>query len=355
MEFLYEYGLFLAKTITLVAAIIMLIVVSVSMASRQREEEGELHITHLGERFKHYRQTLEQHILSEAELKAKQKQEKQLEKEKAKQEKANARQKKSNHDKQAAEPALETTRRRVFVLNFHGDIRASSVESLRIEITALLTTANAEQGDEVLLRLESPGGLVHSYGFAASQLKRIRDKGLPLTIAVDKVAASGGYMMACVGHKIIAAPFAVIGSIGVLAQIPNFHRLLKKHDVDFEQMTAGEYKRTLSLFAENTPEGREKFKQELEDTHTLFKQHILQFRPHLDLEKIATGEHWYGIRAKEQDLVDELLTSDDYLLQASEDADLYEITYKEHHNILEKLGIELKAHLAELGFYHFKQ
>lgn len=359
MEFLYEYGLFFAKTFTLVAAIIVLIVVGVSLASRHREEEGELHISHLGERFKHYRQTLEATILSETELKAKQKQEKQAAKDKAKQEKRKAKQKPANVEEslskstqEGADEAVEKPRRRVFVLNFHGDIRASSVEALRTEITAILTTANAEQGDEVLLRLESPGGLVHSYGLAASQLKRIRDKGLTLTVAVDKVAASGGYMMACVGHKIIAAPFAVIGSIGVLAQLPNFHRLLKKHDVDFEQMTAGEYKRTLSLFAENTPEGREKFKEELEDTHELFKQHIQQFRPQLDLEKLATGEHWYGIRAQQQQLVDELLTSDDYLLQAAEHADLYEITYKEHRNVLEKMGIELRAQLDALGFYN---
>jgi len=344
LEFLYEYGLFLAKTMTLVTAIVLVIVLSVSMAARHREEDGELMVVDLGERFKGYRHTLEQNILSEADLKAKQKQDKKAEKEKAKQEKAKTKKKKSADNETDIEEE-EKPRRRVFVLNFHGDIRASNVEPLRTEITAILTTADIERGDEVLVRLESPGGLVHSYGLAASQLKRIRDKGLQLTIAVDKVAASGGYMMACVGHKIIAAPFAVIGSIGVLAQLPNFHRLLKKYDVDFEQMTAGEYKRTLSLFGENTEEGRNKFKEELEETHELFKQHIQQFRPQLDLEHVATGEHWYGVRAAEQQLIDEILTSDDYLLQASENADLYEITYKEHRNVLEKMGIELKAYL----------
>ncbi len=342
MEFLYDYGLFFAKTFTLVAAIVTVIGLSLSMAMRNTDEKGELKITNLGDRFKHYRHTLEQFILNESELKEKHKEEKQLAKDKAKEEKQRVKQKSK---KAADEPTDDTDkpRRRLFVLNFHGDIRASNVESLRIEITAILTTAKPEQGDEVLVRLESPGGLVHSYGLAASQLQRIRDKGLQLTVAVDKVAASGGYMMACVAHKIIAAPFAVVGSIGVLAQIPNFNRFLKKHDVDFEQMTAGEYKRTMSMFGENTPEGREKFKVELEETHELFKQHIQQFRPQLDMEKVATGEHWYGVQAQEHQLIDELLTSDDYLLQAVEAADLYEVTYEEQRNMLEKMGIQLRT------------
>ena len=109
-----------------------------------------------------------------------------------------------------------------------------------------------------------------AYGLAASQMQRIRDKKLKLTVCVDKVAASGGYMMAVVADKIIAAPFAVLGSIGVLAQVPNFHRLLKKHDVDFEMLTAGKYKRTLTMFGENTDKGREKFQEDIEDTHVLF-------------------------------------------------------------------------------------
>ncbi len=348
MEFLYNYGLFFAKTLTLTIAIISVIGVSVFFASRQREEEGELHVTDLGARFKHYRQTLEHSILDASTLKLQQKQEKREEKAKLKAQKAQAKEHAKNRTADSTTIPVEPPRRRVFVLNFDGDMRASGVEALRIEITAILTAAKPELEDEVLVRLESPGGLVHSYGLAASQLKRIRDKGLRLTVAVDKVAASGGYMMACVAHKIIAAPFAVVGSIGVLAQLPNFHRLLKKHDIDYEQITAGEYKRTLSLFGENTDAGREKFKAEIEETHELFKQHILQFRPQLNLELLATGEHWYGIHAQSQQLVDELLTSDDYLLQAAQYADLYEVTYKEHHSLLEKMGIQVRSSLDRL-------
>ena len=185
---------------------------------------------------------------------------------------------------------------RVFVLNFDGDWKASAVNLFREEITAILCVAKPQ--DEVVVRLESSGGVVHGYGLAASELQRIKDHHIPLTIAVDKVAASGGYMMACVADKILAAPFAIIGSIGVLAQLPNFHRFLKKHDVDFEQITAGQYKRTLSLFGENTSDGRKKFQTEINEAHQLFKQFITEHRPQIDIDKLATGEYWFGQKPK---------------------------------------------------------
>ncbi len=225
---------------------------------------------------------------------------------------------------------------RMFVINFQGDIRASAVSSLREEITAILTVADPKE-DEVVVRLESTGGMVHSYGLAASELRRIKDKEIPLTIIVDKVAASGGYLMACVADRILAAPFAIIGSIGVLAQLPNFNRLLKKHNIDFEQITAGKYKRTLTVFGENTDENRQKFQQEINDIHKLFKEFIEQNRPKVDIEKVSTGEFWFGTRAIDLNLIDELKTSDDYLLQASESHDLYEITYKKKKKRIEKM------------------
>ncbi|MGK3627588.1 protease SohB, partial [Acinetobacter sp. A11] len=149
---------------------------------------------------------------------------------------------------------------KIFVLDFKGDIQASAVENLREEITLILATAKAGR-DRIVVRLESPGGMVHGYGLAAAQLVRLRDAGFHLTICVDKVAASGGYMMACIANEIIAAPFAIVGSIGVVAQVPNFNRLLKEHNVDFELYTAGQYKRTVTMFGENTPEGKAKFEE----------------------------------------------------------------------------------------------
>jgi serine protease SohB len=226
-------------------------------------------------------------------------------------------------------------RKRVFVLRFQGDLRASAVAALREEVTAILTVATPN--DEVVVILESPGGVVHGYGLAASQLQRFKDHGIALTVAVDKVAASGGYLMACVARRIIAAPFAILGSIGVVGQMPNFNRLLKSHDVDYELITAGEYKRTLTLFGENTEKGREKFREDIEITHTLFKDFVRTHRPDVDIERVSTGEHWYGLQALELKLVDAVRTSDDYLREAGAEADLYELTYIRKRRGLERI------------------
>ncbi|HAV3753928.1 TPA: protease SohB [Acinetobacter baumannii] len=228
---------------------------------------------------------------------------------------------------------------KIFVLDFKGDIQASAVENLREEITLFLATAKAGR-DRVVVRLESPGGMVHGYGLAAAQLVRLRDAGFHLTICVDKVAASGGYMMACIANEIISAPFAVVGSIGVVAQVPNFNRLLKEHNVDFELYTAGQYKRTVTMFGENTPEGKAKFEEELQQTHVLFKHFVEKYRPQLNVDKVATGEHWYGQDALDLNLVDKLQTSDEYLLALLPQHDVYVINTRKKATLGEKLGLQ---------------
>ena len=228
---------------------------------------------------------------------------------------------------------------KVYVLDFKGDMAASAVESLREEITLILATAKAGR-DRVVLRLESPGGMVHGYGLAAAQLVRLRDAGFNLTICVDKVAASGGYMMACIANEIVSAPFAVLGSIGVVAQVPNFNRLLKEHNVDFELYTAGQYKRTVTMFGENTEEGKAKFEEELQQTHVLFKHFVEKYRPQLNVEKVATGEHWYGQDALDLNLVDKLQTSDEYLLSLLTQHDVYLIQTRSKPTLGEKLGLQ---------------
>ncbi|MDQ9037697.1 protease SohB [Acinetobacter seifertii] len=228
---------------------------------------------------------------------------------------------------------------KIFVLDFKGDIQASAVENLREEITLILATAKAGR-DRVVVRLESPGGMVHGYGLAAAQLVRLRDAGFHLTICVDKVAASGGYMMACIANEIISAPFAVVGSIGVVAQVPNFNRLLKQHNVDFELYTAGQYKRTVTMFGENTPEGKAKFEEELQQTHVLFKHFVEKYRPQLNVDKVATGEHWYGQDALDLNLVDKLETSDEYLLALLPQHDVYVINTRKKATLGEKLGLQ---------------
>ena len=323
-DFFLNYGLFLAKTGTIVAAIVLVVAFIVTMSSKkQGESKDSFEIKKLNKKYDDIAKVMNTSMLAKGGLKKYLKEEKDKLKSISKDEKD------------------EDQRKRIYVLNFHGDIRASAVASLREEITAILMVASAN--DEVFVRLESGGGVVHGYGLAASQLMRIREKNIPLTVSVDKVAASGGYMMACVGNRIIAAPFSIIGSIGVIAQVPNFHRVLKKHDVDFEQFTAGEFKRTVTMFGENTEEAKSKFREEIEDIHVLFKDFIVQHRPEVDIAKVSTGESWPGTRALEKKLVDELKTSDDYLLENSQFADIYEISYVSKKSLIERIGFQFQS------------
>lgn len=335
MEFIYEYGLFLAQAVTLVVAILLVIAGLVAIGSRQRQvsQEGHIEVLKVNDRYRDMRDAMQRVILDDEQHKA-------LEKTEKKERKAEAKQKKKQKDEATVD------RLRLFVLNFDGDIRASANESLREEISAILPLTRS--GDEVLVRLESGGGMVHSYGLASSQLLRIRDAGIQLTVAVDKVAASGGYMMACVADRILAAPFALIGSIGVLAQIPNFHRLLKKANVDFEQLTAGEYKRTLTMFGENTDEGRAKMQEELEETHVLFKEFVGQHREAVDVEQVATGEVWYGQKAVSRGLIDELQTSDAYIQSCLAERDVFEVRFVHRKNWQEKLGMAAEGSVDRL-------
>lgn len=316
-EFFLEYGMFALKTGTIVIALVIIVVAIISSVTRSREtRKDHLEIRKLNEQYRDTERVLKESMLSKGDIK-------QLEKSIKKA------QKKEEKEGSQAE-------KRVFVINFEGDIKASAVSSLREEITAILMVATEK--DEVFVKVHSGGGAVHTYGLAASQLSRIKDKGIPLVISVDKIAASGGYMMACVADKIIAAPFAVLGSIGVVAQIPNFNRLLKKHDIDYEMMTAGEYKRTLTVFGENTDKARAKFQEEIEDIHVLFKEFVKTNRDVVDIEAVGTGEFWFGKRALEHKLIDELKTSDDYLFEQSKSADIFEISYREHKDMRKRIG-----------------
>jgi len=319
MEFLSEYGLFVLKAVTVVVAVLFVAGGLASLAQRNKRQSvhGVIRVENLNDEIEDMADRIREEVLPEDVLKREHKERK-------------------KRDKAREKEEAERPRRRVFVLDFAGDIQASAAENLRHEITAVLAVAGEK--DEVVVRLDSGGGLVTSYGFAASQLERIRRAKIPLTVCVDEIAASGGYMMACVADRVLAAPFAVVGSIGVIAQIPNFNRLLKKHDVDIELHTAGEYKRTLTVFGENTDKAREKFREELEDAHTLFKQFIGQWRPQVDLAVVATGEHWFALRGRDLKLVDELVTSDEYLVNATKDADVFRVYWQHHKTFAERMG-----------------
>lgn len=323
MEFFAAIALFALKVFVIIAAIGALLIIVLLIVQKGQRLKPLLEIENLNDHYDSLEQSLKSQTLNKKDLK-----------------------KESKAWEENQKKWAQETRSKLYLLDFKGDIKAHAGDHLREEITAVLTLATP--ADEILVRVESPGGVVHGYGFCASQLQRIRDAGIPLTVSVDKVAASGGYMMAVVANKIIAAPFAIVGSIGVVAQVPNFHRILKKNDVDFKEYTAGAYKRTVSLLGEITQEGENKFKSQLEETHILFKNHIMQFRPHLDLNKVATGEYWYGLQAKELGLIDTINTSDDYLLSQRKTRDLIQVCYKVKKSLTEKLSDAMGQTLSRL-------
>ena len=374
MEYLIQYGMFLAKAATIVVAIVLVIGAIAAAGSRQRRasKRGEIVIERLNDHLEDLHDAVREEVIDPATLKLDNKARSKREKEEAKAEtkraKAEAKDKAKEKAKEKAKPKGESSqganaaipenkssndarlddapsrRKRIYVLDFDGDVAAEEVSSLREEITTVLSIA--EPCDEIILKLESPGGMVHAYGLAASQLQRIKDAKIPLTICVDKVAASGGYMMACLADKLVAAPFAIIGSIGVVVQLPNFHKILKKNEVDYEVISAGEYKRTLSTFGEITDKGRAKVQEDVENIHEIFKQWVKSHRPIVDVSRVATGETWVGMQAKERYLVDELNTSDDVLVRACKDADVFEVSYKFKQTLQDKLGAAVEAGVA---------
>ncbi|MGG7353568.1 protease SohB [Escherichia coli] len=329
MELLSEYGLFLAKIVTVVLAIAAIAAIIVNVAQRNKRQRGELRVNNLSEQYKEMKEELAAALMDSHQQKQWHKAQKKKHKQEAKAAKAKAAKAKAKLGEVATD-----SKPRVWVLDFKGSMDAHEVNSLREEITAVLAAFKPQ--DQVVLRLESPGGMVHGYGLAASQLQRLRDKNIPLTVTVDKVAASGGYMMACVADKIVSAPFAIVGSIGVVAQMPNFNRFLKSKDIDIELHTAGQYKRTLTLLGENTEEGREKFREELNETHQLFKDFVKRMRPSLNIDQVATGEHWYGQQAVEKGLVDEINTSDEVILSLMEGREVVNVRYMQRKRLIDR-------------------
>lgn len=387
MTYLYDYLVFLAQAATVVAAVLVVLSAMATFSARRRHApRGALEVIRLNDYLDDLRHGLEQAMLTRGQYRKAARQEAKAARRKAKKEAKQAQRerprqaqraaKQDGGDEAAAEPAeaaveehpaeepkagdqpaqgqdapqsdaeSDAGKSRVYALTFEGDMDATKVSHLRHEINAVLTKASS--GDEVVVRVKSFGGRVHGYGLAASQLQRVRQHGLNLVVAVDQVAASGGYLMAAVANRVIAAPFAVVGSIGVVAEIPNVHRLLKKNDVDVEVITAGRYKRTLTVLGENTDEGRRKFTEELEDLHVLFQEFVNEQRPGVELEKVATGEAWYGRRAIELNLVDEIATSDEYLMRRCAEADVFEVRWVEHKKPLERVLGEMESGLRQL-------
>lgn len=349
MQLIFEYLLFFAKIVTIITAVVIFF--SILMAQRRKTRSGSLEIKDLSENYTQIKETMLSFLMSPEEAKAysKQKQkQKKLELKAAKLTRKLAK-KMAKKNRKDYVNKTEKDKAKLYVLSFNGSVDAREVEDLREEITAVLSVITPE--DKVAVKLESPGGVVHGYGLAASQLMRFRERNIDFSVIVDKMAASGGYMMACTASRIIAAPFAIIGSIGVVAQIPNFHRLLKKNDIDVELQTAGKYKRTLTMFGENTNEGRQKFKEELEDVYDLFKGFVQKNRPHIDINQVATGEHWFATQAKENGLVDEIGTSDDFILSHLADYKILSVEYRRQKKFVDSFFGRV-VEMLDRRFFH---
>ena len=330
LEIFLEYGLFLLKVITVLISVIVLI--SFVAASKKSNAAEGLEIENLNDKYKGLSDSLNKAVMEKDEWKKKQKSEKAIAK--------------KNKKKKTRKP-------KAYILDFIGDIKASAVPSLREEVTAILDIA--KRNDQIVLRLDNHGGVVHEHGLAASQLARIRQKKIHLTVVVDKVAASGGYLMASVANKIYAAPFAILGSIGVIAQLPNFNRLLDNYGVDFEQITAGQYKRNVTMFGKNTDEDREKLKDQLEEIHELFKSSVNEYRPQLDLERVATGEHWYGSKALELGLIDEIKTSDELLIEMAKKYEIFSVKLKTKKPLKKRLLSNIDSLLEKVDDIRWKK
>ena len=350
LDFLYEYGLFLAKVVTFCVAAVVVIgfLVMAGQNRRQLSKAGHIEVRNLNDEFEDMTDTLDHAMMDKFQFKQFRKSQETADKLQTKQDKADAKKQakqiKAEGSSGLGEEELPATKKRTFVLDFDGDVKASAVEFLRHEISAIISVAKVT--DEIIMRLDSSGGMVHTYGLAASQLGRINTANIPLTICVDQIAASGGYMMACMANHITAAPFALVGSIGVVAEVPNVHRLLKKHSIDVEVLTAGEHKRSLTIMGENTRKGRDKFVEDLQQTHGLFKSWVKQQRPQLDLEQVANGDVWYGQQAIDLGLVDAVGTSDEVLQEAVKDSDVLLIEYVAKKTMGEKFGIAAATSLS---------
>ena len=317
---LAQYGLFLAKIATVVVAVLIVVAGIAALARRKRKEAGHIEVTDINRQLEDAGDSIEAVRLP------------------AKLRRALHKRRKAQHRAEQKAPQEQPC---TYLLDFKGDLRASHLDALREEISAVLQVARS--GDAALVRVESGGGMVNRYGLAAAQLLRLRDAKLPLTVMVDNVAASGGYLMAAVADRIVASPFALVGSIGVVAQLPNFHRWLKERNIDWEQFTAGKYKRTVTIFGENTEEGRAKLREELEDIHVQFRDFVKERRAKLDMEQVGTGEVWLGSKALELGLVDELATSDEVVRAACQRGRVLQVHYRTKRSLPERLRVSAQS------------
>jgi serine protease SohB len=220
--------------------------------------------------------------------------------------------------------------RPIAVVSFDGDVRATKRKIVSALIDELIV--NKDKLSEAVVVVNSPGGSVAEYGLLYAEMERIRAAGISLTVCIDTYAASGGYLMSLPANRIVAAPFAFVGSVGVVAYSPNIHRLLKKHDIEPRLFTAGEFKRTVTLIGDDDEEAKQHFQHQLESLHGLFLAAVKKYRTGANFEKIGTGDHWTAEESQTQNLglVDHIATSREYLLKLNADRDLVHLSQKKH-------------------------
>lgn len=189
-----------------------------------------------------------------------------------------------------------------------------------------------ERVKAIVLRVDSPGGTVAASEEIATYVKECEK---PVVVSVGDVGASGAYMISSQADSIWANPGSSVGSIGVIAQIPNVSGLLDMVGVEFQTFTAGEYKDAGSAYRDLTKEEEALIQGEVEEAYDQFIDIVAEGRglERAKVEELAIGWTWSGVRAKELGLVDEVGTYRDALEDAAErggiEGDYEIVTYED--------------------------
>ncbi len=236
---------------------------------------------------------------------------------------------------------------RLAVLRFQGlrDLNASGDQRLSEAIDEVLV--NRDHFEEAVVIIDSPGGTTHGYGHAYALLERLSASGLKVTACIDRIGASGGYLMALPADRILAGPFAIVGSVGVVAGIPNVKRLLEEKGVSYRLFVAGDKKRVVHFADDDGPEVREYMDEKLAGIHTQFLQAVEKHRgDRVKLDEVRSGDHWSAEESVEKGLglVDELQTSAEYLLERNREVAL--VMIERRVDITERFAGYLAARLS---------
>jgi protease-4 len=176
----------------------------------------------------------------------------------------------------------------------------------------------------VVLRVNSPGGVVGPTQEIHQALMRVREAGKPVVVSLGSVAASGGYYAAVAGDRIFANPGTLTGSIGVIMQMANVDNLFKKVGVDYVVVKAGRYKDLGNFSRPMTGDERRVLQTLLDDVHAQFIDAVADGRKldRAEVVKFADGRVFSGVQARDLKMVDELGSLEDAVNHAAKLAGL---------------------------------